>query len=226
MTDWWKRIHSCKIKWTSPAILELHRNFDRHADLKRSVRRLKNCIAQFNILNRNSLAPSTFVEDVQDALSYLNDNDFYGFSPSPLGLPPAFRDFEYPEIQARKARQYNGIIKEKTENEDEKIEEGKIKMKVIVKRAELREGTSKTTGQPYRFTSALVLYDDGETADNITIDESVCDPSKIKTGMRADMRLSTDRKRVLVFEPIEFEETVPQASGGNVNKPGGNSGNK
>ncbi len=230
MTDWWKRINSCKIKWTSPAILELHREYDRHADLKRSVRRLKNCIAQFNILNRNSLAPSSFIEDISDALSYFNDNDFYGFASSPGGLPPAFRDFEYPEIQARKTRQYTGIIKEKTENKKEETEEGKIKMKVIVKTAEPREGISKTTNQPYNFTSALVLYDDGETADHITIDSTVCDPKKIKPGMRAEMRVSTDRRRVLVFEPIEQvgedEQPVGAPSQGKVNKPGETPGNK
>ncbi len=224
MTDWWKRINSCKIKYTHKAVLDLYREYDRHADLRRSVRRLKSCIAQFNILHRNSLEPSTFVADVSDVLAYFNDNDFYGFATSPGGLPPAFIDQEYPEIQARKTRQYIGIIK--TENGNEKIEEGKIKMKVIVKKAELREGTSKTTNQPYRFTSALVLFDDGVTADTLTIDEKVCDPKRIKDGMRAEMYLSPDKKRVLIFEPIESSSGEQPSDNSASNKTGGSSGNK
>ena len=113
MCDWWKRIHTCKIDYTNPSILEVYRSYDRKSDMKRSVRRLKSCIAQFNILNKNSTEHRSFDEDCRDMLSYLNDNDFYGFAPDSSGVCPIMRDEEYDHIQIRKARQYRGIIKEK-----------------------------------------------------------------------------------------------------------------
>lgn len=90
-------------------------------------------------------------------------------------------------------------------------------MKVIVKRATLKEGTSKTTNTPYKFTSALVIFDDNMTAENITIDANVCDPKKIEPGIRADLYFSQDGKRVTIFEPIG-NSPVEEANASAVNQ--------
>ena len=119
MCDWWKRIHTCEIKGYDNKILNLYRTHDRNADKNRARRRLLSSIAYFNILNKNSLDEREFVEDCSDALSVLNDNDFYGFRSSDDGKEPSFFVPEYPSIQARKARQSKSIIK-KFENEEEK----------------------------------------------------------------------------------------------------------
>lgn len=122
MCDWWKRIHSCKIEYCGPTILEVYRSYDRDTDLKRSARRLKSCIAQFNIVRKNNTDERTFDEDCRDMLSYFNDNDFYGFGSSPEGIVPIICDNEYPFIRNRKARQYRGIIKNKNNNENEEVQ--------------------------------------------------------------------------------------------------------
>ena len=119
MTHWWKRIHSLKIEFTAPGLLELERDHSRVTDLKRSKQRVLSAIAQFNIINKQNLDERSFIEDCSDVLSYLNDNDFYGFAPGEKGIPE-MKLTEYSIIQQRKARQYRGIVKEnKTENVNE-----------------------------------------------------------------------------------------------------------
>jgi len=119
LCDWWKRIHTCEIKGYDDKIVNLYRTHDRQADKQRARRKLLSSIAYFNILNKNSLDEREFVEDCSDALSVLNDNDFYGFSPGEDGRPPSFFVPDYKSIQVRKARQNRSIIKPKKENEKE-----------------------------------------------------------------------------------------------------------
>lgn len=124
MTHWWKRIHSLKIEFTEPALMQLERDYSRQTDIKRSRQRILSAIAQFNIINKQSLEERSFIEDCSDVLSYLNDNDFYGFAPGENGNVPEMKLYEYTNIQQRKARQYKGIVKENvTVNENENINE-------------------------------------------------------------------------------------------------------
>ena len=75
------------------------------------------------------------------------------------------------------------------------------KMKVTVKSVKYLKGTNATTGERYCFTSALVIKDDGYHADYVNIDESVCDPNKIKPGVIADMYVSSkNEKQVVLFD--------------------------
>lgn len=112
LTHWWKRIRSVKIEYATPAILELVRNHSRETDIKRAKHRVLSAIAQFNIVHRQNLDERSFVEDCSDVLSYLNDNDFYGFSLGKNGELPMQKVYEYPNIQQRKAQKYKGIVKE------------------------------------------------------------------------------------------------------------------
>ena len=74
-------------------------------------------------------------------------------------------------------------------------------MKVTVKSVKYLKGTNATTGERYCFTSALVIKDDGYHADYVNIDESVCDPNKIKPGVIADMYVSSkNEKQVVLFD--------------------------
>ena len=88
------------------------------------------------------------------------------------------------------------------------------KMKVTVKSVKYLKGTNATTGERYCFTSALVIKDDGYHADYVNIDESVCDPNKIKPGVIADMYVSSkNEKQVVLFDikrdaPIADEAAV------------------
>ena len=123
LCDWWKRIHTCEIKGYDNKIIDLYRTHDRQADKMRARRKLLSSIAYFNILNKNSLEEREFIEDCSDVLSVLNDNDFYGFSPSEDGKVPAFNNVtEYRSIQVRKARQNRSIIKKENENREEEKE--------------------------------------------------------------------------------------------------------
>lgn len=124
LCDWWKRIHTCEIKGYDNKILDLYRTHDRNADKQRARRKLLSSIAYFNILHKNSLEERDFIEDCSDALSVLNDNDFYGFNTSEDGKSPPFYVPEYRSIQVRKARQNRSIIKN-LEIENEKKEEEK-----------------------------------------------------------------------------------------------------
>ncbi len=118
MCDWWNRIHTCRHEFSPKASLEAWREYDRQAELQRSQNRLLNSLAHFNIVRSKSLAPSTFHEDISDALCALNDNDFYGFATDPDGKDVQLASRGYAEIQHRKARQYRGIIKEDPLNEE------------------------------------------------------------------------------------------------------------
>ena len=126
LCDWWKRIHTCEIRGYDNKVLNLYRTHDRQADKQRARRKLLSSIAYYNILNKNSIEEREFIEDCSDVLSVLNDNDFYGFSPSEDGKTPKFFMPDYRGIQARKARQNRSIIKnieKENENENEKEEE-------------------------------------------------------------------------------------------------------
>lgn len=119
LTHWWKRIHSLKIEFAAPAILELERDYTRQTDLKRSRQRVLSAIAQFNIIHKQNLEERSFIEDCSDVLAYLNDNDFYGFAPGEDGKLPNMKLYEYANIQQRKARQYRGIVKENNNDDKE-----------------------------------------------------------------------------------------------------------
>lgn len=112
LASWWSRICSCRIEYNRAMDDELYRSGERKTDLVRSRNQLLSSIAQFAIIKNYSLAETTFESDVSDALAYLNDNDFYGFSAGPEGQLPQISNYQYEHIQApRKRRQYNGLIK-------------------------------------------------------------------------------------------------------------------
>ena len=72
-------------------------------------------------------------------------------------------------------------------------------MRVRVKSSKLIKGVNN--GNNYCFSSVLVVKDDGVHADYVNVDESVCDPSKIKPGVIAEMYVSSSNsKQVTVFD--------------------------
>jgi hypothetical protein len=107
--DWWKRIRSCKIEGVDSDEL-LTRQRDIGADIKKTVRKIKNSVAHLQILRRRSVDARSFHEDISDVLCYLNDNDFYGFAPKDDGSRFEFLDNGYAELRRRKARQDRGLL--------------------------------------------------------------------------------------------------------------------
>ena len=109
--DWWKRIQQCEIEGKNE-YASLVRKRDLNSDIAKTERRLKNTIAHLQIIRNRSTEAKTFHEDFCDMLSYLNDNDFYGFQSN----PDSEREFhmkekDYGAIRERKARQDRGLIK-------------------------------------------------------------------------------------------------------------------
>ena len=109
--DWWKRIQQCEIEGKNE-YASLVRKRDLNSDIEKTERRLKNTIAHLQIIRNRSTEAKTFHEDFCDMLSYLNDNDFYGFQSNPESSR-AFRmkEKDYGAIRERKARQDRGLIK-------------------------------------------------------------------------------------------------------------------
>ena len=75
-------------------------------------------------------------------------------------------------------------------------------MLVTVRKAEIKKGNDKN-GNAYLFTNAFVVFDDKITAANVTIDNSICHPDKIKPGVRAELFVSqTNRSRATIFDIV------------------------
>lgn len=108
--DWWKRIQNCEIE-SAGDYGNLVRHRDLNSDIRKTERRLKITIAHMQILRNLSTEPKTFHEDASDVLSYLNDNDFYGFGKNPLGGQVILKQKDYGDIRERKARQDKGLVK-------------------------------------------------------------------------------------------------------------------
>ena len=73
-------------------------------------------------------------------------------------------------------------------------------MRVKVKSTKLLKGTN-AVGERYCFSSVLVISDDGKHADYVNVDESVCNPEKIKPGVIAEMYVSSkNEKQATIFE--------------------------
>ena len=115
--DWWKRIRSCEIEGVDSDEL-LTRQRDIGADIKKTVRKIKNSVAHLQILRRRSVDARSFHEDISDTLCYLNDNDFYGFAPKDDGSAFEFSDKGYQDIRRRKARQDRGLLASLQSKED------------------------------------------------------------------------------------------------------------
>ena len=109
--DWWKRIQQCEIEGKNE-YKSLVRKRDLNSDIEKTERRLKNTIAHLQIIRNRSTESKTFHEDFCDMLSYLNDNDFYGFK-SKADSEREFRmkEKDYGQIRERKARQDRGLLK-------------------------------------------------------------------------------------------------------------------
>ena len=74
-------------------------------------------------------------------------------------------------------------------------------MRVTVRSSKVLKGINNMTGERYCFSSVLVIKDDGIHADYVNVDESVCDPAKIKPGVVAEMCVaSKNEKQVLIFD--------------------------
>ena len=107
--SWWQRIHSCKI--TDVGDFDgLIRTRELRSDVEKTKRRIYSGIAHLSILRNCSVEERSFREDIQDALCYFNDNDFYGFAADPDGKEIRMNPKEYDTIRKRKARQDKGLI--------------------------------------------------------------------------------------------------------------------
>ena len=74
-------------------------------------------------------------------------------------------------------------------------------MKVKVKRCELRDG-ERQDGTSYLGVSAVVIFQDGKTAERVFISDEIIDPDKVVVDGIYDMYRS-ERGNVLVFDKIE-----------------------
>ena len=109
MAAWWKRIHSCKI--TEVGDYDgLIRQRENMTDVEKTKRRIYSALAHLSILRNRSTDERSFQADIQDALSYFNDNDFYGFASDPDGNDVEIHPKEYDQIRRRKARQDKGLV--------------------------------------------------------------------------------------------------------------------
>ena len=109
MAAWWKRIHSCKI--TDVGDYDgLIREKENGTDIEKTKRRIYGAIAHLSILRNRSTDERSFQADIQDALSYFNDNDFYGFAADPDGNDVEIHPKEYDNIRKRKARQDKALV--------------------------------------------------------------------------------------------------------------------
>ncbi len=93
--NWWKRIRSTPVEYSSPEIMELYRKYDVRASFSKTRRLLSGQVARLAMIANESTEERTFEEDLADALCYLNDNDF---------------KVQYMDIRKRKARQLRGIL--------------------------------------------------------------------------------------------------------------------
>ena len=76
-----------------------------------------------------------------------------------------------------------------------------LTMRVTVRSSKIFKGVNQMTGEPYCFSSVLVIKDDGIHADYVNVDESVCKPELIKPGVVAEMCVaSKNEKQVLIFD--------------------------
>jgi hypothetical protein len=123
LTDWWKRIYTCKIRYCDDAMLDLYRSHERESDMAKSKRRLLASIAKYNALEKQSLDKRPFHEDLSDVLSVLNDNDVHDTSELlKEGKYPFMMNYQYEPILERTSRQYKGIIKNLTKEKKKKEE--------------------------------------------------------------------------------------------------------
>ena len=121
--DWWKKLRATPIEYASPAILELYRQYDTNISIEKAERNLQGQIARLAMLNRSSIEDHSFVEDMADVLSTLNDNDMKAFVINPeifeqADKLPDLKQFDpkrYAETRQRRARQLKGIIKNNEE---------------------------------------------------------------------------------------------------------------
>ncbi|MBQ7906809.1 MAG: hypothetical protein IJ309_02415 [Clostridia bacterium] len=112
MVDWWRRIHSCKMRFTDPAILDLYRTYERNSDLARVKKGLLTSIARYAVLKNDCEDPSSLHEDVCDMLADINDNDINDMDEQlKNGKLPVMRNYQYPIIQRRAARSLRGVVK-------------------------------------------------------------------------------------------------------------------
>lgn len=115
--DWWYRIRACRVDDRHNAPWAAWRNYDRETDIRRASRRFSSAVAQLAVLRNGLQSDKSFTEDISDALAYLNDNDFYGFSCNPeTGEIPEIMNPEYILLKERKKRQYKGVLTDKQEN--------------------------------------------------------------------------------------------------------------
>ena len=92
-------------------MLALWRNYDRKTDIRKARRRLAGCIAYTSMVKADSLGQASFEDDLINAISTLNDNDFYGkIVDQNTGEIISMDPPDYDEIRIRKARQCRGLI--------------------------------------------------------------------------------------------------------------------
>lgn len=107
--DWWRRLRATRVD--NDPMLSLWRNYDRKTDIRKARRRLAGCIAYTSMVKADSLGQASFEDDLINAISTLNDNDFYGkFVDQSTGEIISMEPSDYEEIRIRKARQCRGLI--------------------------------------------------------------------------------------------------------------------
>lgn len=92
-------------------------------------------------------------------------------------------------------------------------------MKVIVSRADKKEGFSKS-GNPYSGTSVRVISpEDGRTGFILYIDESIIPYDHVIIGGSYDLYLTPDGRQVVMFDPLfDVEEFLSRSAGADTAK--------
>lgn len=123
MCYWWRRIHENSIKEQGKHILEFWRSHEQGMDLRRTRRDFCSTVARFSIIHSGTTdleEKPNFIQDLSDVLCTLNDNDMR----EPLHFAfdmenPDYNPEDYGVIKRRKARQYKGIIENKSTKKSE-----------------------------------------------------------------------------------------------------------
>ena len=124
MCYWWKRIHETSIKEAGKPILDLVRSHEQCTDLKRTKRDFCSSVARFSIIQSGETELTekpSFVQDLSDVLCTLNDNDMrepfhFVFDMESIS---DYNPEDYDVIKRRKARQYRGILENKSNKNSE-----------------------------------------------------------------------------------------------------------
>ena len=128
---WWSTIRATPIDYGLSTFGNLYRSYDVKSSFDRSRRIFEGNVARLSMISKNDTEKKSFVEDMADVISILNDNDVFSGGMSlkydvrrdkdgnVIDDLSRYDPVDYQEIRYRKGRQLRGILKkDNKENND------------------------------------------------------------------------------------------------------------